>query len=138
MLTALLIIGLLFTLSGAVAAAFAVGHLYGTNQLLNKQILDGRRRERRHQRDLRTLHNKLSEKAGFGSLYRRVYRDDGNQTQAPRRTVVPPSKTIEDLKADLGQVGKAPRIDRTERVPPTIAKQFLAAAGPIPTTTSSS
>ena len=121
-----LAIGFLFAVAGSVAAAFAIGHLYGTNRMLARQTVEDKRRTRRDQRELKTLHSKLAEKAGIGPLYRHPFTDtdDDPPPKKTGRTVVPMSKVVADLKAQHDGVPPAPA--KREQVPPEIAHSFLA------------
>lgn len=115
------IITFVLLLTVANIAVLAAGHLFGQQRMMNKMAVDAKRRERRQTNELRTLHNKFSEKAGFGSLYRRPAPQP--QPSTTGRRITAPSQTISELKKEIGKVPKF-----KETVPPGIKEEFLNGA----------
>lgn len=106
-------------LIGITIAAATASYLYGQLTLTRRMLVEGKRREGHQSRELRLLHSKFTERAGFGSL---LNTPTPNRDQpAPKRRVVPPSQTITELKqSDSG----APQTNSTS-VPAGIGKKFL-------------
>ena len=110
------------TLASSVTAAGALivaSYLYGENKINVRIIVEVKRTERRHLRELRTLHSKFSEKAGFGSLKPRLYKEPSSPQSPPRR-VVSPNEVIANMKMPQA----VPTL-----VPDGIKDKFLVDAG---------
>jgi hypothetical protein len=127
-----LLIGLtvlsVFASGVALAAVFTAGNLHGQHKLLNKMIVDSRRRERRNRRDIETWQSKFLEKSGVGTLRRRVYQD--TEAKLPVRRFVSPSEAINELKKEQSTgIKQVPRPKET--VPVTIAGEFLQDAAQV-------
>ena len=100
-MTIFLITALALASATAVLALLAAGYLYGQQQITRKMLVEAKRRERRQARELAKWHDKLSEKAGLGPLYRKVFKESSDDKK-PKMQVVSPSRAVNELKKQNG------------------------------------
>lgn len=131
----LFIIALAVTSIVAIIAVGLAAYVQGQQRMMNKMLVEGKRRERRQQQTIEVWQSKLLEKSGAGPLYRREFTEPTNT--APPHRVVAPSQAISDLKESIesGITGSSRRGTLTsaiQRVPSSIAREFLKGVGAKP------
>ena len=92
----------------AIAAIVAVGYLYGQNEALIARLTEGRRRERRLTRLNAVYQDKMTQKAGMGTITKRI---TSEKTETFARRIV----------------GASEAINRAKQVPPAVKEKFIAA-----------